>query len=190
MLRKIRHGNDWLFIKNFYKPTCLVEFSLSSCLWTSGSLNLPLFFSSLIPCLCFFPLLPTGSNSFVSLDFLLPPFSISRCVLKTFFKKSHTFCKFQFPLTSWRNFLRIDRKEKENFLELIERTHQNPRIFSFLWKCFLLEPAPQKYGCIFLNTWKPVRIYLIIFNPKLIASCLAKVVREVLSGAHCGRGRS
>ena len=112
-------GTEMIVYKNFYKPTCLVEFSLSSCLWTSGSLNLPLFFSSLIPCLFFFPLLPIGSNSFVSLDFLLPPFSISRCVLKTFLKNHIPFV----------NFSSLSPAE-ETFLELTERRRKRkfPRI--------------------------------------------------------------
>ena len=80
-----------------------------------------------------------------------------------------------------RKFPRTNRKDSEN------TCHRNPRIFSLVWKCFLLEPAPPKIWVhfFFFGTWKPVRICLTVFKPKLVSSCLAKVVCEALS-ALCG----
>lgn len=41
----------------------------------------------------------------------------------------------------------------------------------------------------FLNNWKPVRIFLIIFDPKLMSSYLASSGGgEVLNGTHCAEG--
>ena len=118
VLRVIRHRNDLLFIKiNFYNLLTWLNFPSHPAfeflaLWTFPyslllSSHVFAFFSSSHwqQYFRFFRL-------FVCL--FLPPFPISRCVLKVFFFfRSRIFGEFQFPPTSWRNFPRINRKEKE-----------------------------------------------------------------------------
>ena len=153
-LRVIRHRNDFLFIKiNFYNLLTWLNFpSLPAfeflALWTLPyslllSSHVFAFFSS-SHWQHYFPFF----RLFVCL--FLPPFPISRCVLKVFFLDHVFLVNFSSLPPAEETFLesterrrkrkfpRANRKDSEN------TSHRNPRIFSLVWKCFLLEPTPPK----------------------------------------------
>lgn len=155
MLRIIGHRND-LFIKsNFYKLTWISPYFLSLNFWLFESSPVLYF---LIPCIFFLSFFSEAAILYFLKTFCCSPFSISTCFWRL--KKKKNLVNFNSLSPAEGTFLELtERRMKRQDLE--NTCQHNPRIFSSLWKCFLLEPTQLKYGCIlkYLKTSKYLPYY-------------------------------